>query len=253
MNIIEGMKPFLDGKQLIYACESGSRAWGFQSKDSDYDIRFIYLQEKKKYISVFDHDETIEKTIGNLDYAGWDFRKSLRLLAKSNPPLLEWLHSPIVYHSVSEIMKEYISLSKVFYNPIAAIYHYYHMARNNYNQYIKNRDELWVKKYFYVLRLILACKYIEQNNYSIVPVKFDDLLYLLPSRELYDDVLNLIQKKMNGEELRWGESVNSISLFLSEEIKRLDANVGKYNFVLEKASVDRLNDFYYRVIREYAQ
>ena len=85
---------------IFYACESGSRAWGFPSADSDYDVRFIYLRKPDWYLSidVEDKRDVIERPINDeLDISGWDLRKALKLLWKSNPPLLEWLVSPIVY------------------------------------------------------------------------------------------------------------------------------------------------------------
>jgi uncharacterized protein len=84
--------------KIIYSCESGSRAWGFPSADSDYDVRFLYLHPVDWYLSIEDKRDVIEVPIKNkLDITGWDLRKALQLFRKSNPPLLEWLGSPIVY------------------------------------------------------------------------------------------------------------------------------------------------------------
>lgn len=83
---------------IVYACESGSRAWGFPSADSDYDVRFIYVRPVEWYLSIDDKRDVIECPVEDgLDINGWDLRKALRLSRKSNPPLLEWLGSPIVY------------------------------------------------------------------------------------------------------------------------------------------------------------
>src|SRR6201990_2789542 len=84
--------------RVLYACESGSRAWGFASRDSDYDVRFLYVHEPDWYLSVQDRRDVIEEPLSDeLDVSGWELRKALRLLRKSNPPLLEWLKSPFVY------------------------------------------------------------------------------------------------------------------------------------------------------------
>jgi predicted nucleotidyltransferase len=86
---------------ILYACESGSRAWGFPSQDSDYDVRFIYLHKPEWYLSIYDKRDVIERPINNmLDINGWDLRKALNLFRKSNPPLLEWLQSPIQYKEI---------------------------------------------------------------------------------------------------------------------------------------------------------
>ena len=91
---------------VLYACESGSRAWGFESEDSDYDVRFIYLQRTEWYLTIQNKRDVIEKPIDDeLDVSGWDVPKALELLRKSNPPLLEWLQSPIVYKQTSSFIE----------------------------------------------------------------------------------------------------------------------------------------------------
>jgi len=144
--------------QILYACESGSRAWGFASKDSDFDVRFIYLHPINWYLSISDKRDVIERNIDDcLDISGWEFRKALQLFRKSNPVLLEWLQSPIVY------MEKYIAANKlrnlmsVYFSPKSCLYHYLHMARGNYREFLGG-DQVWLKKYFYVLRPVLACR-----------------------------------------------------------------------------------------------
>ena len=89
------------GVRILYACESGSRAWGFASPDSDFDIRFLYARKNSEYLHVFEGGDTIEIPIeDDLDPGGWDVRKAAALLSKSNGALVEWLHSPIVYRRV---------------------------------------------------------------------------------------------------------------------------------------------------------
>jgi predicted nucleotidyltransferase len=87
-----------EGVRILYACESGSRAWGFPSKDSDYDVRFIYIRPVDWYVSIYDKRDVIERPISDmLDINGWDLRKALNLFRKSNPPLLEWLKSTMPF------------------------------------------------------------------------------------------------------------------------------------------------------------
>ncbi len=87
------------GVRILLAVESGSRAWGFGSPDSDYDVRFIYLHPRAWYVRLEEGRDVIERPLDAqlVDLAGWDLRKALRLLLKSNPPLYEWLVSPITY------------------------------------------------------------------------------------------------------------------------------------------------------------
>lgn len=101
--------------RIFYACESGSRAWGFESADSDFDVRFIYAHRPDWYLSVDleQKRDVIEFSPDDgLDLSSWDLRKTLGLLWRSNPPLLEWLRSPIVYREVSDIPKKKRSPSR---------------------------------------------------------------------------------------------------------------------------------------------
>lgn len=84
--------------RIIFAIESGSRAWGFPSPDSDYDVRFVYAHRPDWYLSLRPGRDVIELPIeGDLDINGWDLRKALNLMLKPNPVLLEWLSSPVRY------------------------------------------------------------------------------------------------------------------------------------------------------------
>src|SRR5436190_9326529 len=104
--------------RVLFACESGSRAWGFASCDSDYDVRFLYVHARDWYLSVEDRRDVIEQPIvDDLDVSGWELRKALRLLRKSNPPLLEWLQSPMVYRQDAAFVAEFRALAATFYSP----------------------------------------------------------------------------------------------------------------------------------------
>src|SRR6266540_3954918 len=99
--------------RVAFCCESGSRAWGFASTDSDYDVRFIYVRRPEWYLSIDleERRDVIETPIeGVWDVNGWDLRKALRLLRKSNPPLFEWLQSPIVYRERSSVAAQMRSI-----------------------------------------------------------------------------------------------------------------------------------------------
>ncbi len=113
------------GVELLYACESGSRAWGFASPDSDYDIRFIYKHDLEYYLSLWEQTDVIEfMTEDDLDGSGWDLRKTVKLLAKSNAPLLEWLYSPVVYFENEAFATQMRELAKDCFSPIACLHHY---------------------------------------------------------------------------------------------------------------------------------
>ena len=163
------------GVRVLLAVESGSRAWGFASPDSDYDVRFIYVHPRDWYVSVLEARDVVERMLpGDLDVSGWDLRKTLRLFAKCNLALNEWLSSPLTYLENSEFRKELASLVPRYFNAIAGVYHYRKMALS---AFVDNyRDGvIGIKKIFYVLRPLLACRWIEHVS-SQPPTEFNHLV-----------------------------------------------------------------------------
>jgi predicted nucleotidyltransferase len=209
--------------RILLAVESGSRAWGFPSRDSDYDVRFIYIHPKDWYLSinVDVRRDVIERPLEDLiDASGWDIRKALRLFAKANPPLIEWLSSPVVYRDQAGFREELLGLLPTYYQPRSCMYHYLRMAENSRRDYLEG-TVVWTKKYLYVLRPILAVKWIEQAR-GPVPMEFKTLLAAVEDRaELIREIRRLIERKQNGEELDRGPSIPVISVFISEEMDRL--------------------------------
>lgn len=146
------------GVRVLYACESGSRAWGFASPDSDYDVRFLYVHAPEWYLRVDAGRDVIELPIDDeLDVCGWEWRKALGLLKSANPALIEWLDSPIVYQQYEAVIAELKAQVPHWFSPLRARWHYYSMARKNFRGYLQG-DEVRLKKYFYVLRPLLEIK-----------------------------------------------------------------------------------------------
>ncbi|WP_294206944.1 nucleotidyltransferase domain-containing protein [uncultured Chryseobacterium sp.] len=164
------------GIEILLAVESGSRAWGFSSPDSDYDIRFIYRHKKDWYLSPWDKDETIAfMTEDDLDGSGWDLRKTFHLLLKSNAALLSWFYSPIIYLKNEKFYGLFKPLADECFSPIAVSYHYLSMSKK-YLDACRN-DEVKLKSYFYCLRTALTGKWIVEKG-TIPPVLFSELLVL---------------------------------------------------------------------------
>ena len=234
--------------KILYACESGSRAWGFPSSDSDYDVRFIYIRKPEFYLSIDEGRDVIEYPIVDvIDLSGWDLKKTLRLFRKSNPPLLEWLQSPIVYmkqYSVSDQLK---SLLPLYYSPISCMHHYSNMAEGNLRDYLKN-ENVWIKKYFYVLRPVLACNWIE-NDLGPVPTEFKKLVeVIIKDKALKKSINDLIKKKKAGEELARGNKIPEISNYIEKEIERLKKK--EFNLSKKISDTKTLNDFFRSTLNE---
>ena len=212
---------------IFYACESGSRAWGFPSEDSDYDVRFLYLRQSNWYLSidVEEKRDVIERPINDLfDISGWDLRKALKLLRKSNPPLLEWLNSPIIYKQDLTITDRIKKLVPEFYSPTTCFHHYLHMAQGNFREYLRG-EVVWVKKYFYVLRPLLAMRWIECES-DTVPMEFGILVErCVKFPTLKEAIENLLERKKRGHELDREPRINVISDFIESELERLETSV----------------------------
>lgn len=206
--------------KIVYACESGSRAWGFASKDSDYDVRFIYLRSMDWYLSIDEKRDVIEIPIDEtLDINGWDMKKALRLLRKTNSPLLEWLGSPIIYIENTPMVNRMRQLAREFYSTSACMHHYQNMARGNFRGYLQG-DTVRVKKYFYVLRPILAVKWIEKG-FGVVPTEFATLVdRLVEDEDIRAAIYKLRQQKLAGNELDSGPKIAVISNFIQQELDR---------------------------------
>jgi predicted nucleotidyltransferase len=219
--------------RILYACESGSRAWGFPSQDSDYDVRFVYIRKPEWYLSIFERRDVIERPISDkLDISGWDLRKALNLYRKSNPPLLEWLQSPIRYAEKSGVAEQLRRISPLAFSPKSCMYHYLNMARGNYREYLQG-ERVRIKKYFYVLRPVLACEWIERYG-EMPPMEFDTLVERLIPREgsLGETVAELLTRKKAGEELDMEPRLAPINDYLEKRLRELE------NSALEMKAVD---------------
>jgi predicted nucleotidyltransferase len=213
---------------IVYAVESGSRAWGFESSDSDYDIRFIYAHNKNWYLNILPKRDVIEHPIaGKFDCSGWDLRKTLFLMNKSNPALFEWLKSPIVYYKDDYFYSVMEQLSKEYFSPISSAYHYLHMANGNYRQFLQG-DKIKVKKYFYVLRPILACMWMEKHNES-PPMEFEKLLAQITGKELLEEIGKLLEKKKSGMELDMEPKAPVINSFIEDSLKYFERAVTSFD------------------------
>lgn len=204
--------------KILYAVESGSRAWGFASTNSDWDVRFIYVHAKEWYLSIDDKKDSIDQiTPDDIDLSGWELKKALKLFRKSNPPLMEWLISPIIYREDTPFTDKLRGLSSIYMQPRTCMSHYLHMADGNFKEYMQT-DIVRTKKYFYVLRPLLACRWIEKNN-TMPPMEFQKLLNSeVPEGELKQEINNLLERKRVGVELGSEPKNEIIHNYIAETI-----------------------------------
>ena len=209
--------------KILLAVESGSRAWGFASPDSDYDVRFVYIRRPEDYLRLDAIRDVIELPIDDiLDINGWDLQKTLRLLYKSNPTLFEWFSSPIVYQE-TEFADKFRDLMMYYFSSKKTLYHYISMAEGNYREYLKG-DLVRAKKYFYVLRPVLACQWILDWG-TPPPMLFSELIKAELPVELIDVVNQLLELKMNSPEVKLINRISEINEYLDESIPSIKSAV----------------------------
>jgi uncharacterized protein len=209
--------------RILYACESGSRAWGFASPDSDYDVRFVYVHKADYYLAIDDFRDVIEVPISDLlDINGWELRKALRLFRKSNAPLYEWLQSPIVYAADRTFVSEMKALMPTYFSPRAGIHHYLSMAKGVFESELSG-EMVKLKRYFYALRPVLAAKWILDVK-SVPPMEFKSLGVIMPDRikVLVNELLSIKGKVDESFMMARKPEINA---FIEESIRYCEARV----------------------------
>lgn len=210
--------------KVLFACESGSRGWGFASPDSDYDVRFVYVNRLPWYLTVEPQRDVIELPISDeLDVSGWDLRKALQLLRKSNPTLLEWLDSPVVYREDAQQAARMRTLAPEFFSPLRGRYHYLAMAKKNFRGYLQG-ESVRLKKYLYVLRPLLAMRWIDGGK-GMPPMRFSDLAAgVLQDHALIDEINRLLAIKMSAGEAEFSPRWPAIHAFIEAELEGAERN-----------------------------
>jgi len=184
--------------KILFACESGSRGWEFPSPDSDFDVRFIYVRPLNFYLSVLDKVDQLGFPINDeLDIYGWDIRKVLKLIRKSNTTPFEWLQSPIIYDEQPGFKNELWELCQHYFYCKTNINHYLGIAKGALGTII-NDDEIKIKKLFYILRPLLSAKWCLERK-TIAPMTIGPLLTLM-SEHLQEAVKEIIQLKSKSAE-----------------------------------------------------
>lgn len=217
--------------RVLLAVESGSRAWGFASPDSDYDVRFIYVQSRDDYLRIDEKSDFIDWQCDEVyDINGWDLKKALFAFGKGNPNLMEWISSPIVYRK-SDDWDRIAGAAKKHFSEKASLYHYYGTAKSTYSKFLTG-EKVKYKKYFYALRPLLCCKWIDRYH-EIPPMQFDELLKLFDghdsdlSDELLTAINSLVEKKVVTKESDLNDHIPQVIHFIKEELDRRQNCIGK--------------------------
>jgi hypothetical protein len=203
--------------RILYAVETGSRAWGFASVNSDYDVRFIYAHPRDWYLTLKERRDVLETPIVNdLDVQGWDVRKALRLFARSNPPLNEWLVSPHVYLEQGLFAPRLRQHAEQYYSPKSVAYHYLHTAKHEYHSDFYKGDQVILKKYLYIVRPLLNILWLRERR-TIPPISMIEILNGVAIESSVRAAIDrIVEQKRAGMELGRGAKIPVLDRFLEE-------------------------------------
>lgn len=232
--------------RVLYACESGSRGWGFASPDSDYDVRFIYVHRPEWYLRVDAPRDVIEMPIDDeLDVCGWELRKTLGLLKRANPTLMEWLDSPVIYQQEESAAAALKALAPGYFSGPRARYHYLSMARKNFRGYLQG-EQVRLKKYFYVLRPLLAVRWIEAGK-GVPPMRFDQLVAgTVTDAALRAEIDALLALKRRSGEAEYGARREQVHAFILRELDNAERRTPSAE--QQRPDVYRLDRLLYRTV-----
>ncbi|MEO1451396.1 MAG: nucleotidyltransferase domain-containing protein [Bacteroidota bacterium] len=231
------------GFRILYACESGSRAWGFPSPDSDYDIRIVFVYPREKYLSITQPADQINLPITDdaLDIAGWELRKFLHLAAKSNVTPFEWLNSNIVYHEQDGFKEKAREVIKPYFSTLPAANHYLGLTQKTLMQSLQE-PKVKIKKYFYALRPVLAALWVATSQ-SIPPLQFErlwpDLITDSAVREALEKLLERKEQAVEGELI---SRIPVLDTFI--ETSRGQVQEALQQVEKTRSELDKLNDFF---------
>jgi predicted nucleotidyltransferase len=228
----------LNEVRVLYACESGSRAWGFASPDSDYDVRFIYVHPVDYYLSIDEQRDVIELPINELlDINGWELRKALRLLRKSNAPLYEWLQSPVIYQNEDKFLISLHEQMNHYFSPRAMMHHYISMTKNVLDNDLSG-EQVKLKKYFYALRPVLASLWIAKYN-ETPPMEFGALREVL-NPDFNNIVDDLLAQKIKADEKFTIQPIPQLNGWIKTQVDFCEKHVPDRESKPDTASLNEL-------------
>jgi len=227
--------------KILYACESGSRGWGFPSPDSDYDVRFIYTHPRDHYLSIDNIKDTMVFPIDDeLDIGGWDIKKVLQHIRKSNPVMGEWLQSPIVYMAEEKIQENLFNLVKEYFSQRAALHHYLGILKK-YHEDLAGSDEIKIKRLFYVLRPLLSALWIRKYG-EVPPMEFHALLKLIQYNSNKDKISEILKLKSQSDESYILSVDASLKKYIEKQYTKAAADAE--SFELKDVDSEKLNEFF---------
>jgi uncharacterized protein len=234
--------------QILMAVESGSRAWGFPSPDSDYDVRFVYLRKRDWYLNLQTGRDVIERPIvDEIDLNGWDIRKALGLMLKSNAIVSEWIESPIRYCADHPVIGAFSALADQIMDGRAMAFHYANLGRTAADRWLDGDEAVPVKKYFYALRPALAIQHLRLHPDTRPPMNLQALLAgCTLDQSLVDDIAELVEAKARTNEKSNGMRKAILDAFIRTELARAGEMAAKSR--IETVQRKQANDLFLELV-----
>lgn len=240
---------------IAWAIESGSRAWGFPSPDSDYDARFIYVRSIDQYLSPWHPRDVIEMPIeGEMDVNGWDLGKAIKLMLKGNAVVLEWLQSPIIYSGDRQFRDEMLSLAEQCADRISSMRHYYHLGTQQWERFLALGDEAPAKKLFYAARPALCLRWLEvHEKRNVPPMHFQTLLREAETPTLIlESFEQLVAAKAQTRELGYANVSEDVRSFINKAYQTVERQLQVDNRPQPPENIERAKSFFYDLVRRYS-
>lgn len=232
--------------RVLFACESGSRAWGFPSPDSDYDVRFIYVRPADWYLSIIEQPGVVDLPVNEvLDINGWDIKKTLQLLIKSNAVVFEWMQSPIVYKQDDNFISDFRQIAPLSFSPIAAMHHYLNMAKKKYEECMAGED-IKLKHLMYCLRAVLSGLWIARKK-DVPPMELEKLLVEVADPGLKAKINELVFLKSSKAESYRHPHEPAIEMFLASGIEECEAIASQ--LPSRKSNIPLLDSFFIKQLK----
>ncbi|MBP3799159.1 MAG: nucleotidyltransferase domain-containing protein [Ruminococcus sp.] len=233
-----------EGVKIIFAAEAGSRAKGYASAESDFDVRFVYIRPREFYLRLDKTKDVIEwGDDGVYDVNGWDIQKALRLLYNSNPSFFEWASSPVVYRTSPE-WEKLSGLMGDYFSPKAAFMHYYGIAKGNYRDHLKG-EEVRLKKYIYAVSPLLCCRWITEKG-TFPPLDINRLISEVCPDEIKHDFCELIDMKKQ-KKLDTGRRIDTLGAFIEDELCCIESTAEKLSGK-SGGSWEELNSYFLSIL-----
>ncbi len=242
------------GVAIPFAIESGSRAWGFPSPNSDYDCRFVFVRQPDDYLSPWQRRDVIETPVeGDLDVNGWDLAKAVRLLSGGNAVIIEWLMSPVVYQAEEQFREEFLALARRIADRHLVARHYLHLGERFWDACLAADGAVPRKKILYALRPAAALRWLRLHEEAVAPMELPALLAACdPPAGLAGAVEELIARKAEAAESDCEPLPQAVAAFIERELEAAREAFAKRPPALDAEARSAAEAFFRATVRRLA-